>query len=209
MLEQILNLVIAIVVGGLIGAERQFRHGLGLRTMMLVCLGSTLFTMWSPLFSANGQGDTGRVAAAIVTGIGFLGAGLILRRETGVLGLTTAAAVWLVAALGMGIAIGQYTIVGVSTVLILIVLWGVPRIDALVGARTTFLYEATCAPDQQLLRRLTAEFAKQGLRIEKQTIAKQDGLMVCSWLAYGSPSRHDRLMEAFLADPAIEILKVL
>ena len=69
-MEEILKLLLAVLVGGLIGSEREFRHGLGLRTLMLVCLGSTLFTMYSDLF-AWGEGDPRRIAAAVVSGVGF------------------------------------------------------------------------------------------------------------------------------------------
>ena len=90
-----------------------------------------LFTIYSDQFDFFGQGDPRRIAAAVVTGVGFLGAGMVLRHEGGVAGLTTAAAVWLVAALGMGIAIGMYGVVLVATIGVLIILWGVPLVQKL------------------------------------------------------------------------------
>jgi NADPH:quinone reductase-like Zn-dependent oxidoreductase len=72
--ETILKIILAVFVGGLIGAEREFRIGTGLSTMMLVCLGSTLFTIYSDNF-AFGEGDPRRIATAVVTGVGFLAAG--------------------------------------------------------------------------------------------------------------------------------------
>jgi len=130
----IIKLLLAVLVGALVGAEREFRTGLGLRTLTLICLGSTLFTIYSDFF-AVGEGDPRRIAAAVVTGVGFLGAGMILRHRGGVFGLTTAATVWLVAALGMGIGIEQYSLVAVATVLVLIVLWVVPLLQRLTNAR--------------------------------------------------------------------------
>jgi putative Mg2+ transporter-C (MgtC) family protein len=151
MAEDILKLVAAVLVGGLIGFERQFRHGTGLRTMMLVCLGATMFTLYSDLFAFQ-EGDPRRIAAAVVTGVGFLGAGMILRYRGGVMGLTTAATVWLVAALGMGIGIDQYVLVGVATILVLIVLWGVETVNRnifLIGQSCRFVVHLFCEGQHQ------------------------------------------------------------
>ena len=145
--ETVVKLLLAVLVGGLIGAEREIRVGQGLRTMMLICLGAAMFTVFSRIF-AVGQGDPRRIAAAVVTGVGFLGAGMILRHQGAVVGITTAASIWLVAALGMGIGMGQYLMVGVATVLVLIVLWAIPRFQQLTNARRTYVYEAVCPVDE-------------------------------------------------------------
>jgi putative Mg2+ transporter-C (MgtC) family protein len=96
----------SILCGAIVGTEREKRDKpAGLRTMVLVCLGSAAFTMASYAFGTT-TGDTGRVSAQIVTGIGFLGAGVILHGRTDVSGLTTAATVWAVAAAGMVVGTG-------------------------------------------------------------------------------------------------------
>jgi putative Mg2+ transporter-C (MgtC) family protein len=96
----------AVVGGGIVGSEREKREKpAGLRTLALVCLGSATFTMVSFAFGTS-TGDTGRVAAQIVTGIGFLGAGVILHGRTAVVGLTTAATIWAVAATGIVVGVG-------------------------------------------------------------------------------------------------------
>jgi putative Mg2+ transporter-C (MgtC) family protein len=93
--------LVAIVCGAIVGAERERREKpAGLRTLVLVCLGSAVFTMSSFFFTTT-TGDSGRVAAQIVTGIGFLGGGVILREAAGVTGTTTAASIWITAAMGM------------------------------------------------------------------------------------------------------------
>jgi putative Mg2+ transporter-C (MgtC) family protein len=104
-LELVLVLA-AVVCGGIIGTERE-RHDkpAGLRTLILVCLGSTVFTMVSFAFTTT-TGDSGRVAAQIVTGIGFLGAGAILHGRNMVSGMTTAAAIWMTAAIGIMVGVG-------------------------------------------------------------------------------------------------------
>jgi putative Mg2+ transporter-C (MgtC) family protein len=96
----------AILCGAIVGAERErLEKPAGLRTLVLVCLGSAVFTMSSFLFTST-TGDSGRVAAQIVTGIGFLGGGVILREAAGVKGTTTAASIWITAAMGMVVGAG-------------------------------------------------------------------------------------------------------
>src|SRR4029079_13396129 len=102
----LLRILMVIIVGGLIGAEREYRSkSAGFRTMILICLGSYLFTTFSVYISLA---SPDRIASNIVTGIGFLGAGVIFKSDNRVNGITTAASIWAVAALGMGIALGQY-----------------------------------------------------------------------------------------------------
>lgn len=202
MIEHIFQLVLSVIVGGLIGSERQFRHGLGLRTLMLVCLGSTMFTMYSDLFAFK-EGDPRRIAAAVVSGVGFLGAGVILRERGRILGLTTAASVWLAAALGMGIGIGQYVIVGAATLLVLVILWGVPRISAISGTRNTLVFEAVFPLDEQKFHVLTQQFEAENLTIVAQTLAKKGDNMVCTWRVYGDSDSQINMMRALMADPAV------
>ena len=99
--------ILALICGGWVGLERQRKEKpAGIRTMALIALGSGTFTMIGYSFASN-TGDSGRVAAQIVTGIGFLGGGVLLRGSTGIRGVTTAATIWLVAAMGMAIGAGH------------------------------------------------------------------------------------------------------
>ncbi len=127
--EMALRLVVAAVLTGAIGLERELRErAAGLRTHMLVGVGSALFTVvsayaWSDfVFSRQGGTvlDPTRIAAQIVTGIGFLGAGAILRQGLSVLGLTTAAGLWVVAAIGMAAGAGYYSAALVATAIVLV-----------------------------------------------------------------------------------------
>ena len=112
--EIILRLVLAIVIGGIIGFEIEaHKRTAGLRTHILVCIGATLITLTSIYIAQNYSTsfqncDPSRVAAGIVTGIGFLGAGTIIRARASVMGLTTAASLWSVAAVGMALGVGFY-----------------------------------------------------------------------------------------------------
>jgi putative Mg2+ transporter-C (MgtC) family protein len=130
--EALLRLALAGVLGGLIGVERELREReAGLRTHLLVSVGSALFTIVSAYgfheFLASGQSvvraDPTRIAAQIVTGIGFLGAGAIIRQGLSVRGLTTAATLWVVAAIGMATGAGYYSGAVITTALVLLSLW--------------------------------------------------------------------------------------
>jgi putative Mg2+ transporter-C (MgtC) family protein len=129
-LDLALRLIVAAALGGAIGAEREIHnHPAGIRTHMLVALGSGLFTVLS-IFGFGLEGnDTGaivdptRIAAQIVSGIGFLGAGAILKDGVVIRGLTTAASLWATAAVGMAAGAGEYVLALVSAVIILVSLW--------------------------------------------------------------------------------------
>jgi len=131
-LDLLWSLVMAVLLGGAIGLERELRgKAAGLRTNILICLGSTLFTHLS-VSVAGSTGDPGRIAAQVVTGIGFLGAGTILHTRGAIAGLTSAATIWLVAAIGVTIGTGAIFEATGATLLTLLVLRGL-------GALETFL----------------------------------------------------------------------
>jgi putative Mg2+ transporter-C (MgtC) family protein len=118
-LEAVERLLLAALLGAVLGVEREWRQkDAGLRTNILITLGSSLFTMMSIELTA-GQGDPSRVAAQIVTGIGFLGGGAILRTRGGVQGLTTAAAIWVNAAIGVAAGGGQFHLAVIATLVTL------------------------------------------------------------------------------------------
>jgi putative Mg2+ transporter-C (MgtC) family protein len=130
--EVLLRVVLAGVLGGAIGAEREIREReAGLRTHMLVAVGAALFTIvsayaWADFSFSQRNGitfDPTRIAAQIVTGIGFLGAGAIIRQGLSVRGLTTAASLWVVAAIGMASGAGYYSAAAITTIVVLISLW--------------------------------------------------------------------------------------
>ena len=117
-----LRILLAAVLGGIIGYERRRADKpVGLRTLVLISTGAALFTVASVY--AFGDGDPSRVAAGVVAGIGFLGAGVIIRRRAGgVEGITTASAIWIVAAIGLAVGAGLYLIATVTTVVVMLVL---------------------------------------------------------------------------------------
>ena len=136
------RLLIACALGGLIGLEREWRHkDSGLRTNMLICMGAALFTIMSAELAGTTP-DKSRVASNIVQGIGFLGAGLILHTKNRVVGLTSAATVFVVAAIGMTCGAGYYLEATFATALLLLALQLVKALeDSLGRKRIPFVYE--------------------------------------------------------------------
>lgn len=129
--DLLLRLLVAAGLGAVLGVEREFRHKpAGLRTNILISIGSALFTIVSMQLTTGGLGSPDRVAAQIVTGIGFLGAGAILRHGGTVQGMTTAATIWVNAAVGMAAGAGLLGLAVATTALTIVVLLGLPFIEA-------------------------------------------------------------------------------
>ncbi|MDQ8738922.1 MgtC/SapB family protein [Paenibacillus sp. LHD-38] len=135
-LHILLRLMLALLLGGLVGFEReQSNHAAGLRTNILVCLGSCLLMLLSMYgFSAfvdepNVRVDPARLAAAVITGIGFLGAGTILFTGKSITGLTTAASLWVVSAIGLAVGAGFYFASATATIMVLVTLWAFNKLE--------------------------------------------------------------------------------
>lgn len=124
----IFRLIISVILSGFIGLERQVhRRTAGLRTHILVCLGATLIMLTSlylfDIYNELASLDPARIAAGVITGIGFLGAGAIMREKAGIKGLTTAASLWVVVGIGLAVGCGFYTGAIFTTLLTLVVLF--------------------------------------------------------------------------------------
>jgi len=199
--EDLFKLVLALLVGGLIGIERELRHKTaGFRTIILICTGATLFTMFS--YKIDG---TGRVAANIVSGVGFIGVGVILHDATRIIGLTTASTVWLSAALGMGIGSGQYILTVMAAVLVVVVLWLFPKFEwRLERARQVRSYEITCLASEDKFEQIDAVIRECGLHIDSRKRIKQGEDMVCTWTAHGGMDNHDSFTAKLFADPDVK-----
>ncbi|HET9325359.1 MAG TPA: MgtC/SapB family protein [Candidatus Eisenbacteria bacterium] len=132
--DDIVPMLVSMALGTLLGWERQTdKKPAGLRTHTLVCMGSTLFVLTARhalLAMGSTTFDPTRIIHGIVTGVGFLGAGSILRHEGTVLGVTTAASIWMVAAIGAAVGVKAYALAGISAVLALIVLQVYQRMDS-------------------------------------------------------------------------------
>jgi putative Mg2+ transporter-C (MgtC) family protein len=136
--DLIARLTLAALLGGLIGGEREYSgHDAGLRTNILVAMGACLFTILSIVAfpDSTGMSDPARLAAQVVSGIGFLGAGVVFRDGDKVRGITTAATIWLVAAIGMTVGAGLYGLAVAATLLTLAVLAALAPLSAALKRR--------------------------------------------------------------------------
>lgn len=127
--EDVLSIVLATLLGAAIGLERELSgKSAGLRTNLLICLGAAVFTIISSRMAAGAADSATRIAAQIVTGVGFLGAGAIIQDRGGVHGLTTAATIWLVASIGMACGARFYQLAIVSALIAIVVLIGLGKL---------------------------------------------------------------------------------
>lgn len=130
--SDLLSIILAIVLGAAIGLEREISgKAAGLRTNILICLGAAVFTIISKQIVVGADDSVARIAAQVVTGVGFLGAGAIIQDRGGVHGLTTAATIWLVASIGMACGAGFYRLAIVAALIAILVLIGVAQLARL------------------------------------------------------------------------------
>jgi putative Mg2+ transporter-C (MgtC) family protein len=201
--DDLWKILLAMLLGGLLGAEREFRDkAAGFRTLILISVGACLFTLWS-LHIGNPQDPT-RIAANIVTGIGFLGAGVILREGGRIMGLTTAAMIWISAAIGMGVGAGQILLSIAATLVILIVLTAFPALEGVIDRmRETRSYEVTLPIAADNVTRLDGVFKQCGLRVLSHRQTKAGDHLLCTWVASGAPRKHETLVKLLFDDPGV------
>ena len=147
-----IKLILAAILGGIIGIEREIRDKpAGLRTNILICVGSTLFMSISAKVAQILGGDPTRIAAQIISGIGFLGAGAVLHSHGFVLGLTTAATIWVVAGVGMALGSGMYLVAVFVTAMSLVTLYLLSFIEDKIQGRTSYSYSLVVSDLNQAL----------------------------------------------------------
>jgi putative Mg2+ transporter-C (MgtC) family protein len=198
----LLRLLMVIVIGGLIGAEREFRSkSAGFRTMILICLGSFLFTTFSKYMS-NTTPD--RIASNIVTGIGFLGAGVIFKSDDRVSGLTTAATIWAVAALGMGIADGAYYPVLASTIVVMASLLLLTKLEFVIDRiNQSHTYKIVSPYKEELLKEYEDLFKECNLTCKRVKRAKSGENIIGIWHVQGSEKNHILFTKKMLHHPEV------
>jgi putative Mg2+ transporter-C (MgtC) family protein len=203
-LELLLQLGLATLLGGAIGLERELGgKPAGLRTNILICIGSALYTQLS-LTMVQGATDATRVAGQIVTGVGFIGAGTILHARGAVVGLTSAATIWVVAAIGVALGAGHYAEALLSTLLVLVVLQGLGRIEIVVERHSTKSNITVHAkPDGAPLEELETVIRRTGLTIVQHTTRRENVDLVIEYQLSGPKRLHDQVMIALLHHPAV------
>ncbi len=205
--EMLIKIFLALVLGGALGMERQYHDKpAGFATNCLICLGAMLFTVLSEIMGLAG-GDPGRIAAQIVTGVGFIGAGSILRDGNKISGLTTAAGVWLVAAIGMAIGYGEYLWASACAAAILVVQLVLRR--TLIWVEKIRHYDTLhviCTPQWSVVDDITKHIEKQHIRILKREVTKQDNLFHVSIVAAFTAHEFQTVTKDLLEMPAVQSL---
>ena len=170
----LVRLLLAALLGGIIGLERQLRHRpAGLRTNMFICFGAAMFTVLSRQLAGT-ESDSARIAAQIIPGIGFIGAGSILHARASVTGLTTAATLFVVAGIGMAAGGGLYLTACFATVIILIALVVLGRMEAAFSLKSLTTYEVTGRNVDGMLRELNRLLDAEQLTMQSVHIASGD-----------------------------------
>ncbi|PYP73849.1 MAG: hypothetical protein DMD25_16025 [Gemmatimonadetes bacterium] len=196
-LELFLQLCLATLFGGAIGLERELGgKPAGLRTNILICIGSMLNTKLSLTMAAR-TADPTRVA-------GFIGAGTILHARGAVVGLTSAATIWVVAAIGVALGATFYWEAAGTTLLVLVVLRGLGRVERLVARQSTRSTLSVHAhPDPKVLDELEAVVRRTGLEIERQASRRENVDLVIDFTLVGPKPLHDEVMVALLHQPGV------
>lgn len=200
----LIKIFLALILGGILGMERQYHDKpAGYATNCLICLGAMLFTVLSEYMGTAG-GDPGRISAQIVTGVGFIGAGSILRDGNKISGLTTAAGVWLVAAIGMAVGYGQYVLAALSAASILIIQLGVRKtlkvVEFVKHYDTIYL---TCEPNWKVVDKIIQQIEKQNVSVLKREVTKQDNVFHVSLVATFTGHEFQNITKELLEMPEV------
>lgn len=200
--EDLIRLLAALAAGGLIGIEREIHDKpAGFRTNILICIGAALFTILS-LRIAGGSSESTRIAAQIVTGVGFLGAGAILHARGQVIGLTTAATIWTVASLGMTFGAGYFALGAAATVVVHGVLVLLVHIESYVAKRRTEAHiEIELEPGSGTSSAMRESIVAAGLTCKNWSLTKLSGSVVIRALVEGPQEQIDHL-QTLLAEDA-------
>lgn len=200
------RLITACILGGVIGIEREWRHkASGLRTNMLLCLGCAFFTLLSAVLAGEGNPDKGRVASNIVQGIGFLGAGLILHTRDRVVGLTSAATVFVVASIGMACGAGLYIEAVLATAITLFSLVFIGYLESRIGwQRYPLMYEVRGNDQNKIYRAILSVLDRAGERlnvVERDSVAQLERV---TFVVKANKKMHMKLLEELRASDATD-----
>ncbi len=209
-LDIVLRLVLAIALGGIIGLERETSHKpAGLRTHILICLSAAMMMILSELLLAGSPGLTGdllRVAAAVIMGMGFIGAGTIIQAEGTVHGLTTATTLWTVSALGLVVGAGRYLIAIIFSVLALGTLVLLRRVEEAHLKKALYHYQLKIKDSPDVLINLRKLIFHLGLKLAELNLKKEKNVFNVT-LAFSSSEEKERQFNQSLFDMG-EILEI-
>lgn len=202
------RLLVACLLGGAVGLEREMNgKAAGVRTNLLICMGAAFFTLLSAVLAGDGSPNRGQVASNIVQGIGFLGAGVILHNRSRVSGLTSAAAIFAVASIGMACGAGLYAAATAGALIVIASLEVVGFVERRASLkRYSLIYEVRGIDQTQMLECILDAMDKAGERladIERDAIGMMQRVSFTLWT---TTKRHARLQQQLTAEPAISAL---
>jgi len=202
------RLLLACLLGGLIGLERETKHrAAGVRTNLLICMGAAFFTLLSAVLAGDASPNKGQVASNIVQGIGFLGAGLILHNRTRISGLTSAASVWVVASIGMACGAGLFAAATLAAVIVIVALEIVGILERRASIKVyPLIYEARGIDQIAMLRSILDAMDKAKERLAEYQSDKIGDLQRISFTITGTKNQHARLHAKLEAESAIAAL---
>ncbi|MBC7363382.1 MAG: MgtC/SapB family protein [Candidatus Aminicenantes bacterium] len=212
LLELILKLVLAVALGGLVGIEREAsQKPAGFRTNILVCLGSTVLMSLAVGLFQNGQAapDTlVRMAAGVVAGIGFLGAGTIIHARGMVIGLTTASTLWVVAGLGLVIGAGYYVPALIITAVVIATLVAFRKIEEMYLRKHIFHYHLKFHDSPEILSNLKKISFHHGVKLERLSLRKEGNFLVISFSISGPEEKEQEFNDSIMNLNGLEEFKV-
>jgi putative Mg2+ transporter-C (MgtC) family protein len=202
------RLLVACLLGALVGLDREIsRKAAGLRTNILICLGSAFFTLLSPVLAGEAGANRGQVASNIVQGIGFLGAGLIIHNRSRVSGLTSAASVWVVASIGMACGAGLYAPAVVATITIIVALELVGFLERRANLKIyPMIYEARGRDETLMLESILNALDRVGERLTGVENDVIGALHRVSFSLTATTKRHQGVRASLLGEPCIDTL---
>jgi putative Mg2+ transporter-C (MgtC) family protein len=193
------RLVIALVIGGAIGLEREFKgKPAGMRTNMLICVGSCLIMIISIEIARTAvrTSDPGRIAAQVITGIGFLGAGTIIRSRFHIVGLTTAATIWALSAIGLAVGAGYIVLAIAAALLITITLVFIGYIEERLETKRSYhVIQVTLERGEGIIRAVMALFSSMKVSSEALEVIRSGELWRATFEYASSQEKHRELVE--------------
>ena len=203
-----IKLLVSLILGALIGAEREYKgRNIGFRTIILITLGSTLFTILSLILGKDN--DPARIASNIVTGVGFLGAGAIFRDGASVRGMTTASLIWISAAIGMACGIAQYEFAVLVTFTTLLILLGFTGIQSFIDRyNQEKVYKITINNDLVLIEEIEKTIKSYKLKFECLRKTKIKDELTFEYEIRGAQLNHERFSDFLITSNNINFFEV-
>ena len=207
--EAIFRLLVACVLGGAVGLEREWKgQSAGVRTNLLICMACAFFTLMSAVLAGDNGSNKGQVAANIVQGIGFLGAGLILHNKNRVSGLASAASIFVVASIGMACGAGLFLPAIIATVIVLVSMAAIGFVEWRANVKSyPMIYEARGSDETTLLSAVLDAMDKGNRRLGSVDRDSFGAVQRVSFTHSSTKRGHEQLHKCLTDEPAIQILK--